>query len=135
MSNFIKWNGDAEDGRNAADQNDKSTWYGDGSDQPKTFKWNWGEVPFTWDDVQLLIEAMGFGGHGGKTRSERQGKLDNWLDDEPDKKKRLIKLIATVGGKDYIQTRQVEEVQVKVEDVELLIKQVFSRIIVEKKDV
>ena len=72
---------------------------------------------------------------GGKSREQRQRDLDKWLDKEPDKKKRLVKLVATVDGQKYTQTKEVEEVKVEVKDVEILIKEIFSRLIVEKKDV
>ena len=87
-----------------------------------------------WSDVQLIAEAEAVLA-SGKSRKQRRQELDKWLDDSPDKKKRLVKLIAMVQGQEYIETKEVEEVEVKVEDVELLISEVFSRIIVEKKDV
>ena len=119
MSNYIKWNGDSEDGRNIKDSNPSiATWSG---------------ANFTWSDYQLLLDLQLQ--TNGKSGARKQEALNQWLDKEPKKKKRLIKLIATVGNRDYIQTKQIEEVQVKVEDVELLIKEVFSRLIVEKKDV
>ena len=114
MTNYIKWNGSAEDGKN-----------GD-------FKW--GDNTYKWSDVQLITEVSEVIG-GGKSREQRQRELDKWLDKEPDKKKRLIKLVATIDGQQYTQTKEVEEVKVKVEDVEILIKEIFSRLIVEKKDV
>ena len=133
MRNFITWGGMAEDGRSAEEAHSTQTYHGE--DAPNTlFNWNWGGVPFKWGDVQLLIEAVQAGG-SSKRRRERQEKLDKWLDQEPDKKKRLLKLVATVNGQDYIETKEVEEVKVNIMDVEILIKEVFSRIIVEKKDV
>ena len=115
MTNFIRWNGNAEDGNN-----------GD-------FKW--GTNTYKWSDVQLITEVAEVVGGGGKSRLQRQRDLDKWLDKEPDKKKRLIKLVATIGGQKYTQTKEVEEVKVEVKDVEILIKEIFSRLIVEKKDV
>ena len=114
MSNYINWKGIAEDGNN-----------GD-------FKW--GTNTYKWSDVQLITEVAEVIG-GGKSREQRQRDLDKWLDKEPDKKKRLIKLVATIDGQKYTQTKEVEEVKVEVEDVEILIKEIFSRLIVEKKDV
>ena len=115
MTNFIRLNGNAEDGNN-----------GD-------FKW--GTNTYKWSDVQLITEVAEVVGGGGKSRLQRQRDLDKWLDKEPDKKKRLIKLVATIGGQKYTQTKEVEEVKVEVKDVEILIKEIFSRLIVEKKDV
>ena len=113
MTNYINWNGKAEDGN-------------DGN-----FKW--GNNSYKWGDVQLILEAAAI--TGNRNTKARQEELDKWLDQEPDKKKRLIKLVATVGGHQYTETKEVEEVRVKVEDVEVLIKEIFSRLIVEKKDV
>ena len=115
MSNYIKWNGIAENGNN-----------GD-------FKW--GTNTYKWSDVQLITEVSEVIGGGGRSKAARQRELDKWLDKEPDKKKRLIKLVATVGGQQYTETKEVEEVKVEVKDVEILIKEIFSRLIVEKKDV
>ena len=115
MTNFIRWNGNAEDGNN-----------GD-------FKW--GTNTYKWSDVQLITEVADVIEGAGKSRLQRQRDLDKWLDKEPDKKKRLIKLVATIGGQKYTQTKEVEEVKVEVKDVEILIKEIFSRLIVEKKDV
>tara|TARA_B100000287_G_C20337255_1_gene664278 strand:+ start:361 stop:720 length:360 start_codon:yes stop_codon:yes gene_type:complete len=119
MSNYIQWDGGTEDGRNVKEAN------------PDIAKWS--GANFLWSDFQLLEDLILL--TNGKSGARKQEALDQWLDEKPDKKKRLIKLIATVGGKNYTQTREVEEVQVKVDDVELLIKEVFSRLIVEKKDV
>ena len=139
MSNFIKWNGEAEDETrvytNAQDAHKNNALYFeyDGA-KGVPFKWNWGAVPLKWGDVQLLIEAVQVGGKS-YTREERQKKLDNWLDKEPEKKKRLLTLVATVNGQNYTETKEVDEVKVKISDVELLIKEIFSRLIVEKQDV
>ena len=72
----------------------------------------------------------------GRSLKSKQEALDKYLD--KDKKKRLIKLIATVQGQKYEETKEVEDVQVDVSDVEILIKEVLSKIktvIMEKKDV
>ena len=89
----------------------------------------WGDNPYTWGDIQLVTEAAEViitGGDAG---------LEEWLRQEPKKKKRLIKLVATVGGQQYVETKEVEEVKVNIEDVELLIKEIFVNLIMEKKDV
>ena len=52
--------------------------------------------------------------------------------------KKLIKLIAIVKGEKFEETKEVEDMSIDVKDVELLIKEVLSKIkniIVEKKDV
>tara|TARA_Y100000004_G_scaffold171811_1_gene208140 strand:- start:2015 stop:2362 length:348 start_codon:yes stop_codon:yes gene_type:complete len=115
MTNFVKWNGTSEDGS----ESDK--------------KWNQANV--TWGDYQLLVEVEEVIKGGRSTKSKQQA-LDKYLD--KDKKKRLIKLIATVQGQKYEETKEVEDIQIDVKDVEILIKEVLSKIkniIVEKKDV
>tara|TARA_Y100000310_G_C20256831_1_gene611742 strand:- start:239 stop:625 length:387 start_codon:yes stop_codon:yes gene_type:complete len=89
----------------------------------------WGDNPYTWGDIQLVTEAAEVIITGGDTG------LEEWLRQEPKKKKRLIKLVATVGGQQYVETKEVEEVKVNIEDVELLIKEIFVNLIMEKKDV
>ena len=113
MSNYIKWDGISEDG----------------SDGDK----KWKNANLTWGDYQLVVEleeVIGVG--GGKSKKRR---LDKWLDKEPDKKKRLIKLIAIVNGEKFEETKEVEEAKVNVSDVEILIKEILNKILVEKIDV
>ena len=115
MTNFVKWDGTAEDGQSS----DK--------------KWN--EADVTWGDYQLLVEIEEVI-KGGRSLKSKQEALDKYLD--KDKKKRLIKLIATVEGQKFEEEKEVEDVQINVSDVEVLIKEVLSKIkniIVEKKDV
>ena len=78
----------------------------------------WGVNNYSWGDIQLVAEAAAViitGGDAG---------LEEWLKQEPKKKKRLVKLIATVQGREYVETKEVEEVKVNIEDVELLIKEI-----------
>ena len=118
MSNYIKWNGISEDG----------------SDGDK----KWINANLTWGDYQLIsevaegVEEIEAG--GGSLPSKRK-KLDKWLDQEPEKKKRLIKLICMVKGEKFEETKEVEEAEIDISDVEILIKEVFSKLMVETKDV
>ena len=114
--------------------NDPYTWEGAHQVLMSQLTWEgalltWGDNPYTWGDIQLVTEAAEViitGGDAG---------LEEWLRQEPKKKKRLIKLVATVGGQQYVETKEVEEVKVNIEDVELLIKEIFVNLIMEKKDV
>ena len=118
MTNFIKWNGTSEDGQDS----DKK----------------WSEADVTWGDYQLITEVAEVLERGGRSGLSRQKELDKYLDKDKDKKKRLIKLIATVQGQKFEEEKEVEDVQINVSDVEVLIKEVLSKIkniIVEKKDV
>ena len=110
----VKWNGTTEDGR--------------------TTSVVWGSNPFTWDDVALAIEVADvIDGKGTYSRREREDKL-NGLD--KNKKKRLIRLICRVKGeKVYDEQKEVGEVDIKLEDAELVVNEVLSKIKVEKTNV
>ena len=110
----VKWNGTTEDGR--------------------TTSVVWGNNPFTWDDVALAIEVADvIDGKGTYSRREREDKL-NGLD--KNKKKRLIRLICRVKGeKVYDEQKEVGEVDIKLEDAELVVNEVLSKIKVEKTNV
>ena len=76
-------------------------------------------VPYTWDDVALIEEAVAaFGG----------GDMDEmpWTKWEDDKKKRLIKLICKVKGKTYKETKEVQDIQITAKDIKLLAEKVLG---------
>ena len=80
----------------------------------------WGSNPFTWGDVAFIQEIV----DGLGTGRRRQDRLDR-LDDE--KKKRLIHLICRVKGeKVFDEDIEVKDVQVKLEDVDMVIKEVLG---------
>ena len=110
----VKWTGTTEDGR--------------------TTSVVWGSNPFTWDDVALAIEVADvIDGKGTYSRREREDKL-NGLD--KNKKKRLIRLICRVKGeKVYDEQKEVGEVDIKLEDAEVVVNEVLSKIKVEKTNV
>ena len=118
MSNYIKWNGISEDG----------------SDGDK----KWINANLTWGDYQFISEVADvvdeIEAAGGSLPSKRK-KLDKWLDQEPEKKKRLIKLICMVKGEKFEETKEVEKADIDISDVEILIKEVFSKLMVETNDV
>ena len=99
-------------------------------------KWNeadilWNNNPFTWDEVQLVQEiAEELEGTGGVSKT----KVIRELPDE--KKEKLIRLIMRRKGiKVYDKAKKVKEVNIKVEDVELLIKEVKAFVMAENIDV
>ena len=72
-----------------------------------TFAWDNGSVfpnqsttPFTWDDCALVIEAAQILGGAGDDGMYPLYK------GEPEKRKKLIKLICTVKGKKYIEEKK-----------------------------
>ncbi len=90
----------------------------------------WGDFDVVWGAAQILAQE------GGRSGAGRQKALDKWLD--KDKKKKLIKLITIIKGERFEETKEVEDLNIDVKDVELVIKEVLSKIkniIVEKKDV
>ena len=115
MSNYIKWNGLSEDG----------------SDGDK----KWKNANLTWGDYQLISEIADVLEGGGSSPTKRKKALDKWLDKEPEKKKRLVKLVCMVKGEKFEETKEVEETKIDISDVEILIKEVFSKLMVETKDV
>ena len=110
----VKWNGTTEDGR--------------------TTSVVWGNNSFTWGDVALAIEVADvIDGKGTYSRKEREDRL-NGLD--KNKKKRLIRLICRVKGeKVYDEQKEVGEVDIKLEDAELVVNEILSKIKVEKTNV
>ena len=72
-------------------------------------------TPYTWDDVQLVEEAI------------RQGAgIDEVFHGEPDKKKRLINLICKIQGKTIKQSKEINDYKIKVSDIRLLAKEVLN---------
>lgn len=73
--------------------------------------------PFTWDDVALISEIV---------EQLLQGRsLDTILKDK-DKKKKLIKLICKVEGKEYVETKEIKKYKIRISDVSLLIKEILG---------
>jgi hypothetical protein len=74
-------------------------------------------TPFTWDDVALIVEVLeGFA--GGKSPD------DTWKDEE--KKKRFIKLLCKVQGKEYKETKEIKKYKIRISDVALVAKEVLG---------
>lgn len=80
---------------------------------------NQSKKPFTWDDVALLIEVLG-GIGGGKTPDET-------LKDKQ-KRKRFITLIMKCEAmdKEYKETKEVKDRQIRITDVALVAKEVLG---------
>ena len=97
-------------------------------------KWNradffWNDNGFTWSDVELIEEIT----RGDTSSTGIKKKVDKL---EPKKKERLIHLIMRKKGiKIYDGSKKVKEIDIKVDDVELLIKEVKAFVIAENIDV
>ena len=113
-------------------------WAGDisqvGKDQqndniPSDITLVWGTTDVTWGDAQFIQEIMDGIGYG--SRRERQDRL-NKLDD--DKKKKLIHLICRIKGeKVYDDYTEINDVNVKIEDVELVVESIMKKVKLEIK--
>ena len=97
-------------------------------------KWNeadilWNSNPFTWDEVQLVQEIA--------DQIDGDGSVARIVDELPEKKKKkLIHLIMRRKGiKIYDKTKTVKDVDIEVEDVELLIREVKAFVMAENIDV
>jgi hypothetical protein len=73
--------------------------------------------PFTWDDCALitdLLEALAAG----------KAPEDYFRDKE--KKKRFIKLLCKVQGKEYKETKEVKDYKIRISDISLVAKEVLG---------
>ena len=78
----------------------------------------WDDNPHTWDEVQLVIEAIG----GGGVMAEDMP----WTQFDDKKKKRLIKLICKVQGKTIKKEKEIQNYKIKVSDIKLLAEKVLG---------
>ena len=79
---------------------------------------NWDNNPHTWDEVLLVIEAVG----GGGVMAEDMP----WTQFKDEKKKRLIKLICKVQGKTIKEEKEIQDYKIKVSDIKLLAEKVLG---------
>lgn len=80
-------------------------------------------TPYTWDNVQLVeeaVEALEALGGGGVMEEDMP-----WVKDE-EKKKRLVKLICKVQGRKIKQTKEINDYKIKVSDIRLLAKEILN---------
>ena len=105
----------------------------DGSAQsaPDNINIVWGSNSYTWGDVNFVIDiADGLGTGSRRAREARLHQLDD------DKKKKLIHLICRVKGeKVYDEKKEVGDIQIKLEDADLVIKEVLGKMRVENTNV
>jgi hypothetical protein len=72
---------------------------------------------FKWSDCALIIDIIE--GGGGKAPDEYFAK-------HPEKKKKFIKLLCKVEGKEYKETKEVLERKIRISDVSLVAKEVLG---------
>ena len=77
--------------------------------------------PYTWDDVDLVEEAITVEGGGGVMAEDMP-----WTQFDDDKKKRLIKLICKVQGRTITEEKEVQNYKITVSDIKMLAKEVLG---------
>ena len=89
------------------------------------------KTTYTWGDVSFIIEiADGLGTGNRRAREARLHKFDK------DTKKRIIHLICRVKGeKVYDEQKEVGDITIKLEDADLVIKEVLGKMRVENTNV
>ena len=121
----VKWNGLVND----SDLDSLAS--ADNNEVPESVDVIWGDNNFTWGDVAFVLEI--FDGIGSGARRAREKRLQ---DLEKEKKKRLIHLICRVKGeKVYDEKKEIGDIQIKLEDAELVIKEVLGKMRVENANV
>ena len=105
----------------------------DNNEVPDSESIIWGNNEYTWGDVQFVQEVVdGLATGNRRAREARLQQFDN------KKKKKLIHLICRVKGeKVYDEKKEVSDVNmnIKLEDVDLVINEVLGKIKVEKTNV
>ena len=76
--------------------------------------------PYTWNDVALVEEVVEALGGGGVIEDDMP-----WMQDE-EKKKRLVKLICKVQGRNYKETKETQDIKIKASDIKLLAEKVLG---------
>ena len=97
----------------------------------------WSEIQSIWSLVEEVVDVV-VKGKGGSSPTARKKRLEKFLADEPEKKKKLIHLICRIEGvKVYDDKKEVQDdVQVTLEKIEMLAEQVLGKKIkVENPDV
>ena len=102
----------------------------------------WTDANTTWSEIQsiwgLVEEVVDVVVRAGSSPTARKKRLEVFLADEPEKKKKLIHLICRIEGvKVYDDKKEVQDdVEVTLEKIEMLAEQVLSKKIkVENPDV
>ena len=81
---------------------------------------NWDNNPHTWDEVLLVIEVVKALGGGGVIEEDMP-----WMKNQ-DTKKRLVKLICKVQGKNIREEKKIQNYKIKISDIKLLAEKVLG---------
>ena len=79
---------------------------------------NQSKNPFTWDDCALILDVI---------EDLAGGKMpDEYFKKHPEKKRKFIKLLCKVEGKEYKETKEVLNRKIRISDVSLVAKEVLG---------
>jgi len=78
--------------------------------------------PFTWSDVALIEGVVQDINKGGGSYNEH----DFWQHRPKEEKKRFIKLLCKVKGKEYKETKEVLNCKIRISDISLVAKEVLG---------
>ena len=78
---------------------------------------NQSKNPFTWDDCALIVEVL-------ESLTGGKAPEDIWKDKE--KKKKFIKLLCKIEGKEYKETKEVIDRKIRISDIALVAKEVLG---------
>jgi hypothetical protein len=81
---------------------------------------NQSKNPFTWDDCALITDVIGAIQGGGYDEH------DFWQRRPKEEKKRFIKLLCKVEGKEYKETKEVLDRKIRITDISLVAKEVLG---------
>ena len=73
--------------------------------------------PFTWDDCALITELL---------EVIAAGKAPDDYFKDKEKKKRFIKLLCEIEGKEYKETKEILDCKIRISDISLVAKEVLG---------
>jgi hypothetical protein len=73
--------------------------------------------PFTWDDCALITELL---------EALAAGKSPEDYFKDKEKKKRFIKLLCEIQGKEYKETKEIKNYKIRISDISLVAKEVLG---------
>lgn len=83
----------------------------------------WDNNPYTWDEVFVLIEVL----EGIRSGGGNYNPHDAYKHLKPEKKRVLVKLIATVKGEDHQQEKyKQDDITITAEDIQLVASKVLN---------
>ena len=78
----------------------------------------WNNNPYTWDEVVLIQELA--------TARAAGDDYMGIINGSPEKKKKFVKILCKVNNTEYKETKEVKEVNIRIQDVDLVINEVLG---------